>query len=300
MGAEGAVEELSGNEAAETPAVAAPATTTLPDQSASKRATRAVELAGRALDPTSPGGADLELARVLLNESLLWSAKAVTPEEAPPTTLEEALERLERAGILAKLGDVSQTRTELALLDVVPAAPDIAALELLVNRIAEETVGRKRIVQAKRVRRFGLIGLVITAAISVVVFGYFRFPSDSYSYKVSSAHRGFPTEGRIGRIYAYGLVLHTQQEIGPWMEIDLEKTRTISGLTLKNRADCCHERGLPLFVEVAGEDKVWEKVAERTAPFDKWVVKFPAREARWVRLRSSANTVLHFREVKVR
>lgn len=262
---------------------------------------RAAELAGRALDPTAPGGPDHELARVLLREAVMWSAAAVTAGEPAPTTLSESITRLERLGVLAKVGASNgAVATELELLDVVPATKDVATLELLVAGIAEAAAGKRRLARARRLRRFGVIGLVMAAAIIVPGWAYFRFASDSYPFRVSSAQKGFPEEGFIGRVSAYGLVMHTQQQAEPWMEIDLEKIRTVSSVLLKSRADCCTERGLPMIIEVAGEDKAWEIVGERDKPFDRWLLKFPERQARWVRVRSTANTVLHFREIKVR
>jgi hypothetical protein len=308
MGAEGAVEEISGSEAADSsaassgaaPAAAEPSATSA-DESASKRAKRALELAGRALDSKARGGPDLELARVLLRRAMLWSAKAVTPAEPVPGTVTEAWDRLERAGGIGQLGERSDgARAELEALETTPASSEIQKLERLVADIVRGAAEIDRMTRARKVRRFGVIGLLAATALSILLFTYLRFPSDSYAFVASSAHKGFYTEGRLGSVYAYGLVLHTRQEREPWVEIDLQKTRTVKGLTLRNRPDCCSERGIPMIVELAGEDKAWRVVAERNKPFDTWVVKFPPQEARWARIRSTATTVLHFREIKVR
>ncbi len=300
MGAEGAIDELAAARTSETSLAPPPAPVTSSNENASNRATRAVELAGRALDPTIPGGPDLELARLLLREAVVWAARAVAAD-ASPSTLMESLEALADRGILKGIkGGPDHVRTELAILDEEPASKDVASVELLVASIVEAAAGKRRLSRHRRVRRWGTVALVVAAAIAVPTFGYFRFASDSYKYKVSTAHRGYPTEGFIGRIYAFGLVLHTQQQPEPWVEIDLEKTRPISRIVLWHRADCCHDRGLPMIVEIAGEDKAWEVVAERDKAFDRWTISLPGREARWIRIRSTANTVLHFREIQVR
>ncbi len=288
-------DEVSAGESVEervssTPTAPAPATAQV--ESASKRATRALELAGRALDTTA-GGPDRELARVLFREAILWASGR--------PTLPEALDHLEKSGHLgADPNTIGEARARLTKLDLSPAPSDLESLELPIAKLVEAAIGRDSLKKAERLRRRALLTLVGAAALSVPVFTYFRFASDSFRYRASSAHKGFPSEGFIGRIYAFGLVVHTQQERAPWIEIDLEQTRPIRRITLKNRADCCHERGLPMVVEVAGEDKAWQELGQRTKPFDRWDLNFPERQARWIRIRSTANTVLHFREIKVK
>lgn len=304
MSAEGVAGEVSAEEAAAEPASAAPAASppaTSTDEPASKRAMRSLELAGRALDPTAAEGPALDIARVLLREAVVWAARAGSTDPAPELDFAGAVALLEQRGHLG--GDakaIAKTKAALAKLDASPAPADLATVELPIAMLVERAVGRRTLAKAERRRRWALWALAGAVALSIPIFTYFRFPSDSYPYRLSSAHKGYPDHGYIGRIYAFGLVLHTQQEREPWVEIDLEKERTIRKVTLKNRADCCHERGLPLIVEVAGPDKQWVEVARRNKPFDSWVVEFPERSARWVRLRSTSNTVLHYREIQVK
>ena len=295
MSSEAASNEVSLGESAEVLASSTPATpapTTPQDESASKRATRALELAGRAMDPTA-GGPDRELARLLFREAIVRASGK--------STWEEAIEHLEERGVLGRdTKACAETRALLAKLDVTPALQDLDSLELPIAKLVEAALGRKSLEKAARLRRRALLTLAGMAALSVPVFTYFRFASDSFRYRASSAHKGFPSEGYIGRIYAFGLVVHTQQQREPWIEIDLEELRAIHRITLKNRADCCHDRGLPLVVETATEDKVWVEVARRDKAFDRLDLHFPERQARWIRIRSTANTVLHFREIKVK
>ena len=56
-----------------------------------------------------------------------------------------------------------------------------------------------------------------------------------------------------------------------------------------------------MIVEVAGEDKAWVQVGERTEKFDKWDLRFTTpHEARWLRIRSTAKTVLHLSDIQIR
>jgi hypothetical protein len=95
-------------------------------------------------------------------------------------------------------------------------------------------------------------------------------------------------------------VFHTAHEKSPWVEIDLGSMKEASQVILAARIDCCRERGLPLLVEVAGEDKKFEKVGKKEKKFDTWVVKFARRPIRYVRLSSPKKTILHMRHVDIR
>ena len=94
-------------------------------------------------------------------------------------------------------------------------------------------------------------------------------------------------------------MLHTEYEANPWMVIDLLKLRPVHGVSIRNREDCCDERCIPLVVEVAGDDQHFVEVARQGETFDVWKAEFPARQARYVRLRVEATTMLHLREIKI-
>jgi hypothetical protein len=172
-----------------------------------------------------------------------------------------------------------------------------------VTKVIDAAEGHDTTVKGQRLRRRALLVFVILTVLSVtsvLLFDRIRFPWRAYKFTVSTTHADFPKTGRLGDTHQFGLVLHTQQQREPWIEIDLLDTREISRVGIRHRTDCCTERGIPLIVEVAGEDKAWQEVGRQPEKFNQWNLRFEPRPARWVRIRSTANTVLHFSEIVVR
>jgi len=91
----------------------------------------------------------------------------------------------------------------------------------------------------------------------------------------------------------------TKEEQDPWFEIDLGRLNRIRSLSVKNRADCCQERAVPLVAEVSFDRTNWQAIAQTEAPFLVWEPNFPVVIARYLRFRASRRTVLHFEQVKV-
>ena len=263
------------------------------------RAKRLLEGAGRALDPNGPGGRDAELAQRHLKSAVIEAAKGVAHED-PPSDLGGALAVLEARGALAKAAGSGGRSLELSAALESEEPADLETAELLVARLIEGAEGGRSLQRGERVRRIVLLLASVVAVTSVLVFEALRYPHYYYRYKVSSPHGDFPAEGLLGETHEFGLVFHTQQQKEPWVEIDLNDTRSISRVSIRHRTDCCTDRGLPLIVETAGDDKKWEVVGRREHAFDKWTASFSERRARYVRLRSTEDTVLHFSEVTVK
>lgn len=263
------------------------------------RARRLLDEAGRALDPNGPGGRDAELAQRHLTSAVIEVARGLEHRDGP-SDLESALAVLEKRGTSAKAAGSTERSLELsaALKSREPA--DLEEAELVVARLIEAAEGGRSLQRGERVRRLVLLVASALAVTSVLVFEALRYPHYYYHYKVSSTHGDFPAEGLLGDTHEFGLVFHTQQQKEPWVEIDLNDTRSISRVTIRHRTDCCTDRGLPLIVETAGDDKKWEQVGRREHAFDKWTASFSERRARYVRLRSTEDTVLHFSEVTVK
>ena len=97
-----------------------------------------------------------------------------------------------------------------------------------------------------------------------------------------------------------GLMFHTETEDNPWVEIDLGAPQKVKRLEVINRGDCCADRAVPLVAEVSNDRASWTEVARRTTPFGSWNATFPARVARYVRVRAPRRTVLHLMAVAVR
>jgi hypothetical protein len=96
------------------------------------------------------------------------------------------------------------------------------------------------------------------------------------------------------------VAFHTDEQMNPWVEYDLGAPKKVKRIEVKNREECCRERAVPLVAEVSNDRINWTEVARRDTEFSTWTAKFPARTARYVRLRVPRTTTLHLREVVVR
>ncbi|HYO96953.1 MAG TPA: discoidin domain-containing protein [Polyangiaceae bacterium] len=93
--------------------------------------------------------------------------------------------------------------------------------------------------------------------------------------------------------------VHTQDEAEPWVRFDLGTPRTFSELEVRNRADCCTERAVPLIFEVSDNQQSWREVLRREDDFSLWKASFPKVTARFVRLRVGRTTNLHLKAVRL-
>lgn len=92
---------------------------------------------------------------------------------------------------------------------------------------------------------------------------------------------------------------HTQEQQSPWVEFDLGTPQRFSRVKVKNREDCCSDRAVPLVLEVSSDGKKWKQIARKNEVFSTWMAEFTATEARWVRLRATKKTMLHFVSVDI-
>lgn len=261
------------------------------------RARRLLEAGGRALDPNGPGGKDVVLAQRLLADAMIEAARGLLSEGATPD-LAEAIAIFEARGDLAKAAGSADRARELAEALRITPPGDVEPAEIFVAKLVDAAAGVRSVRRSERVRRVVLVAAAAVAVLAIMVFEALRYPHYYYRFKASSTQGDFPIQGRLGETHEFGLIFHTAEENAPWVEIDLNATRSISQITIRHRTDCCTERGIPLIVEVAGEDKRWEEVAKREERFDKWTARFPEHQVRYVRLRSTAEkTVLHFSDV---
>lgn len=269
------------------------------------RARRVLELAGESLDPNARGGPDPVLAQELLCDALVFAAAdstAPATDDVGESRVEAAIARLTASGALSRAaGSTERAKEILTGLTATPPPADMPALELFVRQVVDATEGHDKTRRAARRRPWMYAGLIVLVVGALGAFEAARFPWRSYAFKASSAEAGFVAQGRLSQLQSYNLLFHTTTEDGPWVEIDLFETRTVSRIILRQRADCCKDRGLPMIVEVAGEDKAWVEVGERTVAFDKWDLRFTKpHEARWVRIRSTATTILHLSDIQIR
>jgi hypothetical protein len=262
-------------------------------------------MAGHALDPNGSGGPDVALARLLLAHALISIAQAV--ENGEPVRSEAgAIAALEQSGLLARAaGRRNGGRSVLECLEREPAEdrdPEpLVKAELLLGKVVRVVQGEPAVSRVRRWSRWGVALLFVAAVAAVIAPGVdCGGPWDKYRWTASSSTFGFAKSGVLGGHGDYGLVFHTDLESRPSVTIDLLQSRTIHSVKVTNRTDCCDERCLPLFVEVAGDDKHFVEVGHRTETFAAWRADFTPRRARYVKLWVDAKTYFHLSGVEIR
>jgi hypothetical protein len=95
------------------------------------------------------------------------------------------------------------------------------------------------------------------------------------------------------------IFFHTNFEQNPWIEFDLGEPYRFSRMMVRNRQDMGPERAVPLIAEVSDDEKDWQMVVRRDDTFSDWEVSFPAKTARYFRLRADKKTWLHLEGVEL-
>ncbi len=262
------------------------------------------EVARRVAEPVEPlpSGSRAAVELALYRDATYWALVAMRPDETnapdlatlwnetPPERLEQAAGDIEAAEAMRKTltDDANAPLLEVTDEDAARAGKFVAAL------VAELEVPRRR-VERVTFQRWSRIGLA-TFALLLAAYGVRALilgpnlvagkPS-----RVSSAWAGCPCEG---------IFFHTEKENNPWLEYDLGKPTAIHRVEIKNRAECCEERAVPLIVEMSNDRAKWTEVIRREKEFSSWTATFPKRTARYVRFRVPRVTELHFKEVVLR
>lgn len=119
-------------------------------------------------------------------------------------------------------------------------------------------------------------------------------------WQASSFYPGFPASGNKPANPPEGAFFSTtNEESNPWWMVDLQSAKSVGGVTVVNRSDCCLERAHPVVIELSTDGKTWKEVARRTELFRTWRATFAPHQARYVRLRALRRTHLHFKDVRV-
>lgn len=103
---------------------------------------------------------------------------------------------------------------------------------------------------------------------------------------------------------------HTDVEREPWVELDLGRTMTVTGLVVTNRTDQLQDRAATLTLRASIDGKAWEDVWKAGKTQDRWEIpvtraeagaQVPGRTARYLRLgiHPSQPTPLHLSRVEV-
>jgi hypothetical protein len=160
---------------------------------------------------------------------------------------------------------------------------------------------RRRIERAliQRWSRLALLGgvaLLLVIAARILALG--PDLAAGRPFRVSSSWEGWA--GCVAHDGCHRLMLHTEIDESPWVEIDLGTARSVRRIEVLNRDDCCASRATPLVAELSADRATWTEVARSDRDFGNWKASFPPRVARFVRLRVPRRSVLHLQSVAVR
>lgn len=194
--------------------------------------------------------------------------------------------------------------TGLALLEADERLADCRAFVRAV--VAHVEAPFAAVARLERERRTRAIGAV-AAALLVVAGGVFAAKranegpdlAAGKTFTASSAYDSFATAGRANEPVAFDLFAHTLEEEHPWIQLDLGKSERVKKVLVKNRADCCGERALPLVVEASIDGNGWTQLARRDEAFAEWTIALPPTEVRFLRFSVPRRTFLHLARVHV-
>jgi hypothetical protein len=294
-----------------------------------RRARIAAEVGERTLEPSWPwtSGAADHLAAALFVESIGWSLRAMSEARAPQAGAEQGqpAQRTELAALVETcrgsveeaargseavdgiLEDLLERRFEL--VSATPAETEQRARALgsvarrLLQQLPNPQVQEERLIAQRLTRLGGLVVLGVLVAIGVsrwlgrVGAGVDLAANKPWTTSSSGDVACTSPAQRCDAVKGY--FFHTQEEKQPWLQLDLQRSGTISRLRISNRQDCCQERAVPLIVEVSRDGEEWREAARRKEAFDVWTPEFDPIAARYVRLRVGKRSILHLSEVQV-
>jgi hypothetical protein len=243
----------------------------------------------------------------LCREALLWSLslddegkRALSAAvEASPQSLQAAAEHDDlRAARLRHLLAIHkqqgpdqaspQEQEQLARLT-------IAAVRGLQDQVNVKAGPAQRRVMRTRRKRWALAAAILLGAL-LVLSGLARWalwPRDL------AAGKPWHTSSTLQARYQAPILFHTNEELNPWLEIDLLHPIYFHRVIVKNRPECCWERAIPLILEVSDDQSRWDELDRRDASFSTWEANFPPVRARYVRLRVLRFSILHLERVQV-
>jgi hypothetical protein len=171
-------------------------------------------------------------------------------------------------------------------------------------RLAGQSSAALDLVIVQRLYRMGALALLLLAAVWAVgvVWRRLELRADLAAGKPWVASSVYEPGCRSPARHCApdkGYFFHTQEEMNPWVEIDLLKNERFSAVSVVNRQDCCGERSVPLLVEVSTDHQTWRELARRRDTFQHWKASFAPVSARWVRLRVARQSLLHLNDVHV-
>lgn len=148
------------------------------------------------------------------------------------------------------------------------------------------------------------LALVLAASLFSSALRQRVFPTDlgrTAHWKTSSVLGPLPGQGTgtdARRGPDANLFFHTQFESDPHIDVDFGRPVRLREIRVKNRADCCGERALPLNVEALGTSGP-RLLCQRRAPFRSWTCHAGGVVTQKIRVRVAGTNMLHLQSVEV-
>jgi hypothetical protein len=282
-----------------------------------RRASLAMELADRAVDPGEPleAGSPMPLAVSLYREATYWAL--VGREEGERSAdLSDAFARstidFSKTGLSQEeLGKVRAALVDKTFIQVADEPPEQQNAEAdlcqtFVHALIDGESYDDRITALliQRWLRVGVALLVVVTSLFAtkvaIKKGYIgadlalgkKWRASSAAFECHPEHE--ECGGAVTSIF-----FHTNEENKPWVEIDLGSPQVFKRIEVENRPDCCEDRAVPLFISVSDDQQHWRKIARRTDPFQKWELTFEPVKARYIQLKVNRRSILHLAAVRV-
>jgi hypothetical protein len=283
-----------------------------PREAAARQARLLLEVARRTAEPAEalPAGAQAAVLLALVRDAIYWALAARRADRGPPPADLRALWDASNPQLSAaspRDNDESAALRRALFDDYAPRGLEVSDADAARARVFAEALvwdmdaARRRLERAF-VQRWLRLGLVVAVALALLVGARALTLGPNLaagrSFRLSSTFSGWA--GCLANNGCSGLMFHTETENNPWVEIDLGAAKKVQRIEVVNRGDCCADRATPLAAEVSTDRVTWTQVARREEPFGTWKASFPARVARYVRLRAARHTVLHLQAIVVR
>lgn len=279
-------------------------------RAADRRLTAAAELA---VEPTLAAAASLARDALVLALDAWALARSGTPSASPVATLDAAREALAHAGV--DVGAIAAARDALEAGDPLHfdrgSTEETERARVALVAVADGVVAAARVPTVPEVKRGRAMRLALVALALVALAGQAGrlaiSPRNVARGKPASASSRHPaalsgpeglTDGSTSA--AYGA--HTDREVAPWVQVDLQKPFAIDRVKIYNRADGWFDDSLPLVLELSDDGVSFAELARRAEHFgadSPWVAELGARRGRFVRVRHPGSGLVVLGEIEV-
>jgi hypothetical protein len=277
------------------------------------RRARDARLAALRLASSKPHDPVWASAGLLLREAIHWALIGRCEIEGCPACSQEEGWALLEEDLRGRLqpADLDALRSIYFATNIFAArARDTAALSSEFDGLSLllQTLLERDPFDAHDRRRLGALLLKVAAvagAIAIVISGVLFWQGRAKNLALNAPTRSSSTwknytttNGAVDGLRT-GIGFHTDQQQGPWLEIDLGAVKTIKAVHVYNSLHCCEERANPLVIEVSNDRRSFRQVARHEGVFEKWVAKLPTTQTRYVRVTVPKETYLHLSEIEV-